>query len=109
MALRNFKASPLPLPPEEYNQRFMQSVFRLIEMYFRMLDSDTPNFAQSYQADRVTTNAVAVANLIPATDVDVGTRAFVTDATATTFYSVVAGGGANKVPVFSDGANWRVG
>jgi hypothetical protein len=37
------------------------------------------------------------------------TRAFVTDATATTFNSVVAGGGANKVPVWSDGANWRIG
>ena len=38
-----------------------------------------------------------------------GDRAFVTDANATTFNSVVAGGGANKVPVFSDGANWRIG
>jgi hypothetical protein len=38
-----------------------------------------------------------------------GGRAFVTDATATTFASVVAGGGANKVPVFSDGTNWLIG
>jgi hypothetical protein len=36
-------------------------------------------------------------------------RAFVTDATATTFNSIVAGGGANKVPVWSDGTNWRIG
>ncbi len=36
-------------------------------------------------------------------------RAFVTDATATTFASTVAGGGANKVPVFSDGTNWIIG
>lgn len=35
--------------------------------------------------------------------------AFVTDATVTTFNSVVAGGGANKVPVFYDGAAWRIG
>ena len=36
-------------------------------------------------------------------------RAFVSDATATTFNSVVAGTGANRVPVFSDGTNWRIG
>lgn len=38
-----------------------------------------------------------------------GMRAFVTDATATTFASAVAGGGANGVPVFHDGTNWRIG
>ncbi len=36
-------------------------------------------------------------------------RAGVTDATASTFYSVVVGGGGLKVPVFCDGLNWRVG
>lgn len=38
-----------------------------------------------------------------------GRRCFVSDATATTFHSIVAGGGANFVPVFSDGTNWRIG
>lgn len=38
-----------------------------------------------------------------------GARAFVSDANATTFQSIVAGGGANNVPVFSDGTNWRIG
>ena len=38
-----------------------------------------------------------------------GARAVVTDANATTFHSIVAGGGANVVPVFSDGTNWRIG
>jgi hypothetical protein len=38
-----------------------------------------------------------------------GAVAFVTDATATTFASVVAGGGANNVPVYCDGSNWRIG
>jgi hypothetical protein len=38
-----------------------------------------------------------------------GRRAFVSDATAVTFQSIVAGGGANKVPVFDDGTNWRIG
>ena len=38
-----------------------------------------------------------------------GRRGFVTDATATTFASIVAGGGANRVPVYDDGTNWRIG
>ena len=38
-----------------------------------------------------------------------GARALVTDANATTFASVVAGGGANVVPVYCDGTNWRIG
>lgn len=40
---------------------------------------------------------------------NMGSRNFVTDATVTTFASVVAGGGANKVPVYDDGTNWRIG
>ncbi len=38
-----------------------------------------------------------------------GARRMVTDATATTFNSIVAGGGANIVPVFCDGSDWRIG
>jgi hypothetical protein len=36
-------------------------------------------------------------------------RAMVNDANATTFHSIVAAGGSNVVPVFSDGTNWRIG
>lgn len=54
-------------------------------------------------------NNVTVANLVAAGTAGAGARAFVTDATATTFASVVAGGGANNVPVYSDGTNWRIG
>ena len=38
-----------------------------------------------------------------------GRRSFVTDATVTTFASIVVGGGTNKVPVYDDGTNWRIG
>lgn len=38
-----------------------------------------------------------------------GMRRFVTNATATTFGTVVVGGGSNAVPVYSDGTNWRIG
>lgn len=50
-----------------------------------------------------------VADLPTAAAVGAGARGFVTDASATTFASVVAGGGANGVPVYSDGTNWRIG
>lgn len=53
--------------------------------------------------------SVTVANLPAAATAGQGCRGFVTDATVTTFASVVAGGGANKVPVVSDGTNWIIG
>jgi hypothetical protein len=54
----------------------------------------------------ITTEPMTVAQLPPGI---AGTRAFVTDANAATFNSIVAGGGTNGVPVFSDGTNWRIG
>lgn len=42
-------------------------------------------------------------------DAVVGAIAVVTDATATTQNSVVAGTGSDKVLVFYDGTNWRIG
>lgn len=56
---------------------------------------------------RLTTTTVA--SLPTAASVGEGARFFVTDANATTFASVVAGGGANGVPVYSDGTDWRIG
>lgn len=38
-----------------------------------------------------------------------GVRLFVTDANATTFGTTVAAGGSNKVPVWCDGAAWKIG
>ena len=45
---------------------------------------------------------------LPATPAQ-GDVAIVTDATANTFHSVVAGTGSNIVPVFNDGTDWRIG
>jgi len=60
-----------------------------------------------YFFDQNPGSGVTVAGLPPVGSV--GRRRFVTDATVTTFASVVAGGGANKVPVYDDGTNWRIG
>jgi hypothetical protein len=60
-------------------------------------------------APTVTTTATTVAGLPAAATAGAGGRAFVTDATATTYLSIVAGGGANAVPVVSNGTNWLIG
>ncbi len=52
---------------------------------------------------------VTVATLPSASSLGAGATAFVTNANATTFNSIVAGGGSNTVPVVSDGTNWRIG
>lgn len=57
----------------------------------------------------VKVSAVAVSALPSAATAGNGARAMVSDATATTFNSAVAGGGVNIVPVFSDGTVWRIG
>lgn len=52
---------------------------------------------------------VLTANLPAAATAGAGARAFVTDANSTTFNATVVGGGANSVPCFSDGTNWKIG
>lgn len=46
---------------------------------------------------------------LPSAVSNAGARAFITDGSTTTFAATVAGGGANKVPVYSDGTVWKVG
>lgn len=56
--------------------------------------------------------SMLVANLPAAATAGAGAHATVTNATQTLtagIGAVVAGGGANVVPVFSDGTNWRIG
>jgi hypothetical protein len=53
--------------------------------------------------------ASTVANLPAAAAALVGYRSYVTDANASTFASIVAGGGSTVVPVYCDGTNWRIG
>lgn len=47
-------------------------------------------------------------NQLPSSPVK-GERAIIQDSTSTTFFAIPAGGGANTVPVYFDGTNWRVG
>lgn len=60
----------------------------------------------------VQSGSVTVANLPTAATAGAGARAFVSDSTvvaAGNFGAIVAGTGANAVPVYSDATNWRIG
>jgi len=60
-------------------------------------------------ASALVSPSTTVASLPAAATAGSGARSLVTDANATTFQSIVAAGGANVVPVYSDGTNWRIG
>lgn len=68
-----------------------------------------PGITLTFSVKYFNHGTLTVATLPAAATAGAGARAFVTDANATTFASVVAGGGANGVPVYSDGTNWRIG
>lgn len=109
MALEKFNAPQLPAPTVEYSPVYFRQLIRAIELFFGQLDSLTPNHAESYRAQQFYSTPYTVATLPSAATAGAGARAFVSDANATTFASVVAGGGANNVPIYSDGAVWRIG
>jgi hypothetical protein len=67
-------------------------------------DSDWTDVELGY----VRFSAKTVAGLGAAGGAGSGVVRYVTDATATTSRSVVAGGGSNKVMVWSDGTNWLI-
>lgn len=60
-------------------------------------------------ASYLKSGATVTGSLPAAATAGAGARYFVTDANTTTFNSTFSGSGANAVPVFSDGTNWRVG
>jgi hypothetical protein len=80
-----------------------------IENVVTATGTNTPATSLAGVAGLWTTLQTTVAGLPAAAAGNSGYRAFVTDSTATTFAAIVAGTGANKVPVYSDGTNWRIG
>lgn len=50
MAMEKFKAPPLPLPTQGYDQQYMVHLVRTLGLYFDKLDSKTPHQADSYRA-----------------------------------------------------------
>ena len=42
MAMRSFRAPALPLPREEYDRQYFEQLLKIIQIYFRQLDSENP-------------------------------------------------------------------
>ena len=51
MAFTGFRAPALPIPGGMYEQRQQAELIRALRLYFNILDSLTPQQAQSYTAD----------------------------------------------------------
>lgn len=102
MSTLNKIAPPaLPLAREQYDRPYQDQLNNILRLYFTQLNA----IVSQLQSPPTYT----VALLPSAADLGVGARSFVTDASGPTFGSTVVGGGATKVPVYSDGTNWKVG
>ena len=97
----------LPQPGDDYNRAYQDQFNNVLRLYFNRLNTLMDQLNSS--AIIPPTTIYTVATLPSAATSGAGARSFVSDATATTFASTVAGGGANNVPVYSDGTNWKIG
>jgi hypothetical protein len=106
--LQRISPPALPQAPEEYQRPYQDQLNSVFRLYFTRLQSILGQLNAEGGIIPPTT-VYTVATLPSAATSGAGARAFVSDANATTFASTVAGGGANKVPVYSDGTNWKIG
>lgn len=65
-------------------------------------------FVTGLTASGLIRSAVFTVGTLPSAAANAGKEAQVTDSSVTTYRSIVSGGGANRVKVFSDGTNWIV-
>jgi hypothetical protein len=106
--INKISAPALPTAPDQYSAAYQSQFGNVLRLYFNRVQGILSQLSTDSGILPALT-AYTVATLPSAVTSGVGARAFVSDATATTFASTVAGGGANKVPVYSDGTNWKVG
>jgi hypothetical protein len=90
-------AAYAPPPPQKPSKEAMMALLRQVPNVIPLYTKIVP---------------VAVASLPTAPHAGTGSKAFVNDATLTIILGIgttVVGGGANLVPVYSDGTNWIIG
>jgi len=93
----------LPQATSQYDVHFQDQYSSALRIFFNRL-------VGAYNALQARNLAATTVAGLPTAGTSLkGVKGFVTDATATTFASVVAGTGANAVPVYCDGTNWRIG
>ena len=97
----------LPLAPTDYDSRYQEQLNNVLRLFFNRLNAISSQLSTSEIVPALT--VYTVATLPSAVTSGAGARSFVSNALAPTFGSTVAGGGSVKVPVYSDGTNWKVG
>jgi len=107
-ALNRIVAPRLPAASLDYDPNYLNQLNNILRLYFNQVDNILGQLSSGSGYIPALT-VYTVSTLPSAATAGVGARAFVSDATATTFASTVAGTGANKVPVYSDGTNWKIG
>ena len=95
------KTPLLPFAPVQYDRQYQDALNNILRQYFSTIDNLAAQFCLS--------GVYEVATLPGAATLGAGARAFVIDSSVTTFGTTVAGGGSGKVPVYSDGTDWKVG
>jgi hypothetical protein len=100
-------APRLPAATEQYDVNYINQLNNVLRLYFNQLDNIIGQMKALQIVPQLTNYTVAT--LPSAVTSGKGSRSFVTDALAPTFGATVVAGGAIAVPVYSDGANWKVG
>jgi len=96
----------LPLGSDAYERRYQDQFSNVLRLYFNQLNGTLNSLISPVV---LSTTVYKVADLPSAVTATAGARTFVSDSSVTTFNTTVAGGGANTVPVFFNGTNWKVG
>jgi hypothetical protein len=97
----------LPFAPTVYSQTYQDQYSKILRLFFNSLQS---NLTQLSNTEIIPATTNYLVSALPSASVSgSGARAFVSDALAPAFGATVVGGGAVKVPVYSDGTNWKVG
>jgi len=105
--LNQVAAPNLALAPMQYDRQYADQLNNMLRLYFNRVDAILAQLKTDNIIPPITNYTVAT--LPSAVTSGKGARSFVTDASAPTFGSTVAGGGAVATPVYSDGTNWKVG
>jgi len=101
-------APRLPAATPEYDINYINQLNNVLRLYFNQIDNIMGQLSTSGGIIPALT-VYTVATLPSAATSGIGARAFVSDALAPVFGSTVASGGAAKMPVYSDGTNWKIG
>lgn len=106
--LNRVVAPRLPAASAQYDPNYINQLNNILRLYFNQIDNIAGQLSTASGVIPALT-VYTVATLPSAATSGAGARSFVSDALTTVFAATVVGGGANKVPVYSDGTNWKIG